>query len=243
MLEAVDILTSGYVCVATIEDFDNEGNVRIHFDGWTNRLSPFPFSSPPIPSPSPSLTPLPLSGYDFWCQRNHPNLAPPGTCKQKGVYLHEPSSRDDAQWIGPEPFNWEGYFKQKKRRAVSKVFFVFFFFGVVVVGGFIFFFYFFFFVLNIISFFFRGFLILITVSGERCPTPPNGRKSKWIVCHSRNMMSLSRFKNYMMSTTSAFLLVIYFLHLFLLIFFLFSFLFFVHRKMKLGAWESRVRSP
>ena len=40
MLEAVDIKTRGFVCAASIADFDEE-NVRIHFDGWSTSLSFF----------------------------------------------------------------------------------------------------------------------------------------------------------------------------------------------------------
>ena len=69
MLEAVDILTPGYVCGASIKDFDNQGNVQIHFDGWTDSESFFfffffpsspsflPSSSSPL-NYSPSLRPL-----------------------------------------------------------------------------------------------------------------------------------------------------------------------------------------
>uniref|UniRef100_A0A7S4P728 Uncharacterized protein n=1 Tax=Paramoeba aestuarina TaxID=180227 RepID=A0A7S4P728_9EUKA len=98
MLEAIDIKTTGYLCVASIKDFDHEGNVRIHFDGWTER-------------------------YDYWCPRNHVNLAPPGEGTKKDIYLHPPSSRDGAEWNGPGEFNWEEYLKQKGRIPVSPGFF------------------------------------------------------------------------------------------------------------------------
>jgi hypothetical protein len=63
-LEALDIKTPGYICVATIIQIQGE-NVRISFDGWSEN-------------------------FDYWCRFDHPNLAEPHTCRSLGHFLQPP---------------------------------------------------------------------------------------------------------------------------------------------------------
>jgi hypothetical protein len=63
-LEAKDRLNPSLICVATINDISN-GQLLIHFDGWTDR-------------------------YDYWCQPDTPDIHPIGWCDDNGVSLQIP---------------------------------------------------------------------------------------------------------------------------------------------------------
>jgi hypothetical protein len=73
-LEAVDIQTTGYVCVATIAEIDND-NVKIHFDGWGDK-------------------------WDYWCHKHHSNLAAIGSCEKLGLRLQPPRGLNFPNWEG-----------------------------------------------------------------------------------------------------------------------------------------------
>lgn len=66
-LEAKDRLNPSLVCVATITDIRN-GQLLIHFDGWTNR-------------------------YDYWCRPDTTDIHPVGWCKRHGKELQKPKGQ------------------------------------------------------------------------------------------------------------------------------------------------------
>lgn len=63
-LEAVDRKHPSMICVATIRRV-SEGNLFIHFDGWSD-------------------------DYDYTCQRSSPDIHPMGWCNRNGKQLQPP---------------------------------------------------------------------------------------------------------------------------------------------------------
>eukprot|EP01062_Namystynia_karyoxenos_P036490 TRINITY_DN26584_c0_g1_i1.p1 TRINITY_DN26584_c0_g1~~TRINITY_DN26584_c0_g1_i1.p1 ORF type:complete len:248 (+),score=55.49 TRINITY_DN26584_c0_g1_i1:67-744(+) len=78
-LEANDVQTPGYVCVATVaalREVDGRQQVRIHFDGWS-------------------------SYYDYWADIDSPEIAVAGTVERMNYRLQAPKGEP---WWG-----WDAY--------------------------------------------------------------------------------------------------------------------------------------
>ena len=71
-LEAKDRLNPGLICVATITNI-KDGQLLIHFDGWSNR-------------------------YDYWCKPDTPDIHPIGWCDSKGRELQPPKGNKDSSY-------------------------------------------------------------------------------------------------------------------------------------------------
>ncbi len=67
-LEAKDRQNPSMICVATITETRADGQLLIHFDGWSNR-------------------------YDYWCEPSSTDIHPTGWCAKHGHHLHPPHGR------------------------------------------------------------------------------------------------------------------------------------------------------
>ena len=65
-LEAKDRKNPNLICVATISEVSSEGELLIHFDGWT-------------------------STYDYWCYPDTTDIHPKGWCKDNHNTLQPPN--------------------------------------------------------------------------------------------------------------------------------------------------------
>mmetsp|Transcript_10777 Transcript_10777/g.33064 ORF Transcript_10777/g.33064 Transcript_10777/m.33064 type:complete len:222 (+) Transcript_10777:104-769(+) len=76
-LEACDLLTAGYKCVANILELDHSQRMmRINFDGWSDK-------------------------FDYWCPFDSPNIAPVGTCAALGHTLQPPKGQSMSSFEWP----------------------------------------------------------------------------------------------------------------------------------------------
>jgi len=93
-LEAEDIKTKGYVCVATIAAINHAtGEYLIHFDGWS-------------------------TAYDYWTLPDSPRLKCVGWCAATGYTLQQPGHRVKT-WLSH--WTWADYLAATGAKAVSFV--------------------------------------------------------------------------------------------------------------------------
>ena len=108
-LEAKDRKNPNLICVATIADINNKGELLIHFDGWT-------------------------SAYDYWCKPDSTDIHPVGWCEENQRDLQSPYGK---KWIVPTwcslitcspgyigTFIWEKYLSANKAVAAPEEVFV-----------------------------------------------------------------------------------------------------------------------
>ena len=65
-LEAKDRKNPSVVCVATVSDVNSNGELLIHFDGWTKT-------------------------YDYWCKPDSTDIHPRGWCQDNNKDLQKPN--------------------------------------------------------------------------------------------------------------------------------------------------------